>query len=240
MTAHDDLRRDVVALQKFLDRYVTEVPALISRAQIPTGRDGFPRTASGADRSSPGNAPEMPSAECKEVSPGNWAWRCSCGLWADHYTSEGHANLGADRHLDHHHATSTLDYSDPTGDAAVARPEPDPAKARLKRVRHLVDRMLRDGADICGILDAEKVDRDKATVSGDEDQWCKSCARDGGYCEPVDRKRSSRHCSWCQRFIAEHHFDPPLWLIQKRRLTGRVYDADITRAVAESKRRKSA
>lgn len=239
MTAHDDLRRDVVALQKFLDRYVTEVPALISRAQIPTGRDGFPRTASGADRSSPGSAAEMPQVRCEPMGKGVWRWDCSCGEWSAPYVIEADAQLWATIHLDTH-AGSTLDYSDPTGDAAVARPEPDPAKARLKRVRHLVDRMLRDGADICGVLDAEKVDRDKATVSGDEDQWCKSCARDGGYCEPVDRKRSSRHCSWCQRFIAEHHFDPPLWLIQKRRLTGRVYDADITRAVAESKRRKSA
>lgn len=245
MTAHDDLRELTEAAAQLIARCGGgEGHALIERASIPTGPDGYPRRASGADPTSPGSAPKTPHAACRRTEMGTWLWECSCGAYGGcappDDANRDETQRAAYRHLDEAHGGAATDYADPTGMNAMTPPGPDPAKGRARAFRHAIEKGVRSFQAAAGILEAEKVERQQATVSGDEDRWCQSCARDHGYREPVDLKRSARYCSWCQRFNAEYHQDPPMALLEAKHAGKRIYDADITRALATAKQSKKA
>lgn len=200
MTARDDLNAKTEEAHKLLARCRTEGRALLERAASPgPARDGYPRTASGADPTAPSQplyAPQSDDADGRAIS-----------------------------------------YSDPTGDAAGGHTRPDPVKQDARRfwnhILKALDHLDRAGA----VLDLQQHVLGQAVVGHDEDRYCQSCRRDGGYPELVAEGRYARYCLWCGEFVAEHRAEPPLRILEDRHLGKRIYDRDVQREMAAEKAR---
>jgi hypothetical protein len=199
--SRDDLNDKTETAHRLLARCRTEGRALLERAAIPTGPDGYPRRASGADPTIPSQPPTSPQDES------------DTGL--------------------------AISYSDPTGDCVTRRREPDPVKADARRFwRHVLKGIQElEAAGI--VLDNQKHILGLATAAGDEDRWCQSCARDGGYRQHVLVGRYARYCGWCGPFYAKYRQEPPLELLVKLHADRRIYDRDIVQALKAPKGRKA-
>lgn len=195
MTSRDDLNDKTETAHRLLARCRTEGRALLERAAIPTGPDGYPRRASGADPTIPSQPPTGPQDESE--------------------------------------AGRAISYSDPTGDCVSGRRESDPVKADARRFWRHVLKGLQELEAAGIVLDHQKYLLGQATVAGDEDRWCQSCARDHGYRELVRIGRYSKWCGWCGDFYGARRRLPPVKILEDRHLGKKIYDAAIEKAIKE-------
>lgn len=227
-----------------LDALAAPLARAVDRAAIPAGRDGYPARASGAE---PGSSTptRMHTARVELDHWGRLIWTCTCGDRSpDTYDTEAAAYTAGSRHLDDTHTGRAISYSDPTGDAASRRDEPDPvardteaAVATLERIDRELTRLHERLTNINA----------HGTTPDDPTRWCTSCARyrrpDGTqHHTPVAyrpdgtlRYPTQRLCTWCGEFHAEHRTLPPVELIEKRARGMRVYQADIDAALTPPK-----
>lgn len=133
--------------------------------------------------------------------------------------------------------------SDPVGLAATSN---DPAAADLRRVRHLLDQLVRTTLELVAIADAypttaiqiEKFDA--SDLVGTE--WCRCCWKDDKYCEPIALRTSGAQagkpyfsglCLWCGRMKNTLGFDPPTWMVELHHRGERIGPGLIEKAMRE-------
>lgn len=127
------------------------------------------------------------------------------------------------------------DISDPTGTAVIARVRghDDPARRALHLALDAIDELIAADNHRARALppNTEKPE------SGDD--YCAICIRVGTN-NPTDTSRKwvqpNRHCSWCSGWLRDHKFDPPDWILEKRKQGRRITTADETQAITEQRR----
>lgn len=86
---------------------------------------------------------------------------------------------------------------------------------------HLTEQAVGYLSDAIRALDAchhtlAKMEAASIPLDLEDDRWCRSCLRDGGYKEPVSPPRYATLCRWCGDFQGKHGFDPPMDLLRPR------------------------
>lgn len=217
----------------------TRVHALIDRTQLDTAPDGYPRRASGAEPGTRGTSVPAPRIAPCDDDLGVIEWTCAVPgcQHAEYASTETDAARQNAAHWREHH-DPTLDYTDPTGDAAVTSDDhraPDPLHADLRRVlRHLATARLE--------LDrAAQVTRATTTppMTTDPDVWCRNHLTAGLH-EPIARHSDGRRryedlCRFCGDFLGEQRVLPTPKLLRIRADKGRVYDRDVQQALTEAR-----
>lgn len=139
---------------------------------------------------------------------------------------------------------------DPVGELATDRSDQAAADRRLL-LRLLHDRAVKD-RKIAEIAQRYTRRRGVATTGGAgiDPDWCSSCQRDGGYCEPIGRlpdgtprrrgKLGGWLCRWCEGFLAAHGVEPPLEILRMRHAGKRITQADIAAALPKNGRKRTA
>lgn len=130
------------------------------------------------------------------------------------------------------------DVSDPTAAAVLAR---DRAR-RKDRALDAIDKAVR-AIDMLITADqsrASALPPDDATPSAGED-CCALCIRVGSN-NPTDTSphyaQPNRYCGWCSGWRRKHKFDPPDWILEKRKDGRRITSADEAKALLEHRQAK--
>ena len=137
--------------------------------------------------------------------------------------------------------------SDPTGEAAIA----DEVRTfladewdRLVKGLHIDMDRLHDILDMAVPSPVKLTDDAKTFDQIVAEGYCRSCFRDHGYLEPVamrpnGQRKYRAYCNWCGEFMAAElaghpgTLEPPIELIEQRRLGKRLNRRQIDQAVAE-------
>jgi hypothetical protein len=218
MNDHDRLRSLLADIGRHTATIGDHGHELVRRARIGSRADGYPRRASGAEpgSNSTGSA-TMHRVSCFAMvtlaGDDLWQWQCSCGKqWeGEPFRDEEAAEHVASLHAD---TSSALDYSDPTGQAAVTPPPRDPVRADARRFLRLLASIEADLASAVLLITRQ-------VTPNDGDPGCDSCAHIPAASgkprwEPVDPRVKSRTdvgcrldtprwlCRWCRDFVGIH------------------------------------
>lgn len=200
MTALADHRADIAAIRRLLDELDAAGAELLRRdATGSTRRDSLPARASGAEpgTSRPAARPRI-DAWPETADATSWAWRCPCGHTGHSWPTEQHALAAGHQHAAEH-GTSDRDYTDPTGEAAVADTQPDPVRRRARtmaRKRRQVLDVLRDA--VAQTLEPKLTD---VELDANDGTWCTNHLAHGGHTEPIStRQPASGLCRPCYDF----------------------------------------
>lgn len=121
------------------------------------------------------------------------------------------------------------DISDTTGNTAVARAklteQPGHAILALQALNRAFGELDIASTHLGNALPPAPV------IQRPDELWCTSCQRDRGYCEPRGDGRGEL-CRWCHDFRGVHDVLPPVELLELRHAGRRIYDRDITAALA--------
>ena len=207
-------------------------PAVIDRASIPSGRDGYPARASGAQATSPRIVRHETTLDLVAAT-GLWHAGCNgCGWRSVGWVVEQAAFESARQHEDEH--DQALDYSDPTGEAAAAGHEPDPILALARRVLKVMTDVERLVTPLANALVAET---GKGAKVAEPTDWCTHHLHHGMH-EPRRVKRSPDGrdqpsgdlCRWCTWFRdANDGTLPPKELLDKHARGERITQRDVER-----------
>lgn len=199
-----------------LEQYLPEASR---RAAIPTGRDGYPARASGAQPSSTGQATAHHVATTDEHD-GSWAW-CECGWITISTMQRSDAESWAQQHEDEH--APAISYSDPTGEACASngRGAPDPTRRDARRARTLLDRSTRQLADAAALVNA--ITNQGRASDPDDDLWCTHHLRQGMGCTPA---RAGGLCDFCASVRADTGRLPHRKLLERKH-NGTVTTKDL-------------
>lgn len=255
----DDLPAFVVIAAKAnrdLFDIVKRMPRLIARAAIAVRVDGYPSSASGAQRGAP---PAMPHPVIDTDDRGRTTWACGVHgcrhdrpvFVTDPALVDTIARAAAIEHWRDVHEP-VLDYADRAGDAAVELAtaggwRPDPVAQAVRAIwRH-----LRRAATELGT--AAEIARNTATPADvaelEDDGWCIVHLRcRPPLLEPVamhrdGRRRYEQHCRWCGDFrSANGGIDPPPRLLELRETRPRkvVTPAEVDQHLADARNAKKA
>jgi hypothetical protein len=220
MTDRRDLGSYVAKLRVLVDQVQAEGHELLRRAAISSARDGYPATASGADRSSVSTPLQWLCIVCGEEGAGD-------GL--------NHLGEMIARDQDYHHvevsAAAGTDYADPTARAAIAGRTPDEIAAMGRRFLDHVRRAETSLVKAALELNMAKPNPKRPVAT--DDQWC-SHHLAHGMTEVLYRLDLCRRCYDFQ--LAERVL-PPFSILQKWARGERVYDADIRKSLGNKRRR---
>ena len=226
------------AAQRTLGTLSQHAPQLLRRADIDTGRDGYPTRASGAEPTITAWQPPEPRLQLDQW--GRYEWSCRRCPDRNVAATEADARRAFAEHwhrAEHGTDDRSIDYSDPTGDTATnnadTRPR-DPLTSAARRLNPHLENALRH-------LDAAlSIARTGPDTPAEPDLWCTNhltanlheprAARPGG------TRRYATLCRFCGEFQAEHGLVPPAELLRLRADKGRIYDADVDRILGGARR----
>jgi hypothetical protein len=184
-----DHRDDIAEIRRLIAELDKAGAELLRRDAVGSTRpDSLPTRASGAEpgSSSPPSRPRI----VLERTNGVWTWKCSCGSSGDGWAEQDALGEGQ-RHADVH-ATTDRDYADPTGEAAVTVPQPDPVRKRARamvRKRQQVLDVLR-----AAVEQTREPKLDAAEVAANEGAWCVNHLDRVKACVPP---HADGLCRWC-------------------------------------------
>lgn len=222
MSDHDRVRDAITEISVEVGRISAMIHPAIDRARIPTVADGFPRSASGADRSAVGGSMPEPHIEDRDVCA---LWTCGvrgCDHGGVAPTTED-ARLAAVAHWRDEHGAS-IDYPDPTGEAAAARAAgatpPDPVARTVRSVLRDLERLATIAHDARRRLEALTT---PGNVPEPVELWCRHHLT----VDPDNPMHEPRHrgdtCRFCYDWSREHGGKlPPLDIIRLRASGRRV------------------
>lgn len=203
-------------------------PTVIDRASIPSGRDGYPTRASGAQ---PAVVHVIRhETEVLDGGPGLHRAKCQgCDYLSPWWTTLAAASESARQHEDEH--DQALDYSDPTGEAAAATGEPDPLLALARRTLRDLTKVDRTIAALANALTAET---GKGANLAEPTDWCSHHLRHGMH-EPrriVNGRAAGDLCRQCRKFQDAQGSLPPRAIIEKWARGERVTERDLERVMS--------
>lgn len=240
VSIHGRIQAATDAIAHELSQHSTRMANLGRRADIDaTGRDGYPSRASGA---APGSSTARAVHHDVETFPCHrsgraWGWRCVCGAVDDagRYDSSYAAQRAGEAHMDAQD-DGGLDYSDPTGEAAVAGElVRDPVKHAGRAAARLLEQaheLIRQAGQL-----AVSHDRQGLTVA-DPEGWCTHHQAVMNAQEPALYRGL---CRWCGEFAKANNGRLPARQLLEARAQGRkITSAMVTAALATPHGKKRA
>lgn len=130
---------------------------------------------------------------------------------------------------------------DPVGEAAAARANGHRPKEEADRARllGLLARRAEIDRQIVECVGPYEMRHGRSSTSAVATEWCPSCLRDGGYCEPPATKTDGKLrykgglCRWCGGFRSEYGIEPPLPVLRDRHEGRKVTERSIKLALRQ-------